>query len=64
MMPGGSVVISASMLDSNKRASVELLVAQPLIELQLLRFDLLARGIVGADQQIADDSRPEHRAAP
>ena len=34
---------------------VELLVAQTLIELLLLRFNLLARGVVGADQQIADD---------
>ena len=36
-------------------ARVELLVAQALIELHLLRFDLLARGVVGADQQVADD---------
>ncbi len=36
-------------------ARVELLVAQALIELHLFRFHLLARGIVGADQQIADD---------
>ena len=39
----------------DERARVELLVAQPLIELLLLRFDLLARGVVGADQQVADD---------
>ena len=32
-----------------------MLVAQPLIELLPLLFDLLARGVVGADQQIADD---------
>ena len=36
-------------------ASVELLVAQALIELHLLRFHLLACGIIGADQQVADD---------
>ena len=40
----------------DERARVELLVAQALIELLLLGFHLLARGIVGADQQIADDS--------
>ena len=40
----------------DERARVELLVAQALIELLLLCFDLLARGIVGADQQIADDA--------
>ena len=39
----------------DQRARVELLVAQPLIELRPLLFDLLARGVVGADQQIADD---------
>jgi hypothetical protein len=48
----------------DQRARVELLVAQALIELLLLRFDLLARGVVGADQQIADDGRPARRAAP
>ena len=32
-----------------------MLVAQPLVELALLRFDQLARGIVGADQQISND---------
>jgi hypothetical protein len=31
------------------------MVAQALSELLLLCFDLLARGVVGADQQIADD---------
>ena len=39
----------------DQRARVELLVAQALIELFLLGFDQLARGVVGADQQIADD---------
>ena len=39
----------------DQRARVELLVAQALVELLLLRFHLLARGVVGADQQIADD---------
>jgi hypothetical protein len=39
----------------DERARVELLVAQALIELLLVRFDLLARSIIGADQQIADD---------
>ena len=36
-------------------ARVELMVAQPLAELLLLCLDLLARGVVGADQEIADD---------
>jgi hypothetical protein len=49
MMPEGSVVMIASMLDSN-RESVEL-VAQPLTELFLLCLDLLAREVVGADQR-------------
>ena len=48
----------------DQRAGVELLVAQALIELLLLGFDLLARGVVGADQQIADDDVPARRAAP
>ena len=39
----------------DKRACVELLVAQALIEFFLLGFNQLARGVVGADQQIADD---------
>ena len=39
----------------DQRARVELLVAQALAEPLLLRFDLLARGVVGADQQVADD---------
>ena len=39
----------------DERARVELLVAQALIELHPLGFDLLARGVVGADQQVADD---------
>ena len=39
----------------DQRAGVEVLVAQPLIELHPLLFDLLARGVVGADQQVADD---------
>jgi len=39
-----------------ERAGVELLIAQALIELLLLGFYLFARGIIGADQQIADDS--------
>ena len=38
-----------------ERAGIELLVAQPLVELLLLCLNLLARGVVGADQQIADD---------
>jgi hypothetical protein len=29
-----------------------------------LQFDLLAHGIVGADQQVADDRRRSRRAAP
>ncbi len=36
-------------------AGVELLVAQPLVGLLLLLLHLLARRVVGADQQIADD---------
>ena len=48
----------------DERARVELLVAQALIELLLLGFHLLARGIVGADQQIADDAALSRRAAP
>jgi hypothetical protein len=30
-------------------------ISQPLIQLPPLLFDLMARGVVGADQQIADD---------
>ena len=48
----------------DERARVELLVAQPLIELLPLLFDLLARGVVGADQQVADDGVLRRRAAP
>ena len=40
----------------NERAGVELLVAQALIELLLLGFDLFARCVVGANQQVADDA--------
>ena len=39
----------------DQRARVEMLVAQPLVELHALFFHLLARGVVGADQQVADD---------
>jgi len=39
----------------DERACVGLLVAQTLIEQLLLCVDLLARGVAGADQQIADD---------
>src|SRR5665213_1649848 len=39
-----------------KKAGTELLVAQALIEQMLLDFRLFARCVVGADQQIADDS--------
>jgi hypothetical protein len=39
----------------DQRAGVEVLIAQPLVELHPLLFGLLARGIVGADQQITDD---------
>jgi hypothetical protein len=39
----------------DQRARVEVLVAQALVELHPLLFDLLARGVVGADQQVADD---------
>ena len=39
----------------DERARVEVLVAEPLVELHPLVFDLLAGGVVGADEQIADD---------
>ena len=39
-----------------EKAGTELLVAQALIEQLLLGFRLLARCVVGADQQVADDS--------
>ena len=39
----------------DERARVEVLVAQALIELLALFFDLLARRVVGADEQVADD---------
>ena len=39
----------------DQRSRVELLIADALIEQHSLGFHLLARGIVGADQQIADD---------
>ena len=39
----------------DQRARVELLVAETLIKLLLLGFDLLAHRVVGADQEIADD---------
>jgi len=55
MMPRGSVVISASMLDSMSERDVEVLIAQPLVEPHALFLDLLARRVVGADQQVADD---------
>ena len=55
MMPRGSVRHQGVDVGFDERARVELLVAQPLIELLPLLFDLLARGVVGADQQIADD---------
>ena len=43
------------MLDLDQRAGVELLIAQALIRAFLLGFDQLARGVVGANEQIADD---------
>ena len=39
----------------DQRARVEVLVAQPLVEPHALVFHLLARGVVRADQQVADD---------
>jgi metal-dependent amidase/aminoacylase/carboxypeptidase family protein len=39
----------------NQRARVKLLVAQALVRLLLLFLDQLAGGVVGADQQVADD---------
>jgi hypothetical protein len=47
----------------DQRAGVELLVAQALVELLLLFLDLLARGVVGADQQVADDGVLASRSA-
>ena len=38
-----------------ERARVEVLIAQPLVELHALVLDLLAGRVVGADEQIADD---------
>ena len=58
MMPRGIGGHQGVDVRFDQRARVELLVAQALIELLLLRFHLLARRIVGADQQIADDSAP------
>ncbi len=48
----------------DERARVEVLVAEPLIELRALLLDLLARGVVGADEQVADDGARARRAAP
>ena len=48
----------------NQRARVELLIAHALIEQHSLGFHLLACGIIGADQQIADDGALMRRAAP
>ena len=39
----------------DQRTGVKLLVAKALIELFLLGFDQLARGVVGTNEQIADD---------
>jgi hypothetical protein len=39
----------------DQRPRVEVLVAQALIEFLLLRLDALAGGVVGADQEVADD---------
>src|SRR5476649_2375350 len=39
----------------DQRARVKLLVAQALVEYRLFGLDLLARRVVGADQQVADD---------
>ena len=39
----------------DQRAGVEVLIADPLIQLLPFFFDLLAGGIVGANQQVADD---------
>jgi len=64
MMPDGSVVISASMLDSMSERVLKLLVAQALIEFRLVRFDLFARGVIRADEQVADDCCFARRAAP
>ncbi len=38
-----------------ERSRVKLLVAESLVELRSLFFDLLARSVVGADEEIADD---------
>ena len=55
MMPRGSHGHQRVDVGFDQRARVEVLVAQPLVELLPLFFDLLARGVVGADQQVADD---------
>ena len=56
MMPRGSVRHQRVDVRFDQRARVELLVAQALIEQHPLGFHLLARGVVGADQQVADDA--------
>ena len=43
------------MFDSISERVIELLIAQALVRPLLLGLDGLARGIVGADQQVADD---------
>jgi hypothetical protein len=63
MMPDGSVVDDGVDVGFDQRARVELLVAQALVELLLLGLDLLAGGVVGADQQVADDGVLPRRAA-
>ena len=48
--------VEAEQMKLDQRTSIELLIAQPLIQLLLLGFHLFARRIIGADQQITDDS--------
>ena len=55
MMPRGIGGHERVDVGFDQRARVELLVAQTLIEFHLFRLHLLARRIIGADQQVADD---------
>jgi hypothetical protein len=54
MMPCGRSS-SARRCSIRSATGVELLVAQPLVEQRLRRSTSLRAGVVGADQQVADD---------
>jgi len=49
------VVIQRIDVGFEQDAGIELMVAQPLIEFLPLLFDCFARGVVSADQQVADN---------